>query len=432
MDAKAFAQQKKNELITCRRDLHQHPEPGWTEYRTASIVASTLEKLGYDLVVGEEVLKMDARMGLPSEEEMRHAMDRAIQEGADPKWVEKFGYGRTALVAAMKFSSDGPVVAFRSDMDSNDVVESADADHRPNELGFASLHPGAMHACGHDSHVTMALGLAEYIAQNKAHYKGTIKLIFQPAEEGVRGARAMAEAGVVDDVDVFFGLHIGMSSALSNCLACMTPGFLATTKLDAEFTGYSSHAGGAPERGRNAMLAACTAVLNLEGISRHSGGASRINVGVLQSGTGRNVIPDKAFLKIETRGASTAINDYVRERALQVLEGSAVTQDVTVKISEAGSAPCVTNSEDLAETVHKIAEELAIFRRVDMIYNGGGSEDCAYFMEQVINHGGKATYMILGSAIAGPHHNPRFDIDEEDMPNGVILMGTLADYFLTK
>lgn len=248
MSVKDFVQQRRDDFIAMRRDFHMYPEPAWLEYRSASKVAEKLISLGYDVALGADVLDLDSRMGLPSEEVMKAAMARAMDEGADPELVEKMGYGKTAIVATMKFSDDGPVVAFRADMDSNDVIESKASNHIPAKNGFRSRHEKAMHACGHDTHMTMGLGLAEYIATHKDGLKGTIKLIFQPAEEGVRGAKAMVEAGVVDDVDLMFGMHIGFNEQLSNCFACSDHGFLATTKLDAVFHGYSSHAGGSPEK----------------------------------------------------------------------------------------------------------------------------------------------------------------------------------------
>ena len=118
-------------------------------------------------------------------------------------------------------------------MDCNDVEECDTADHRPLESGFQSLHAKEMHACGHDGHVTIGLGLAKLISEHKEEMAGTIKLIFQPAEEGVRGARAMVAKGIVDDVDYMFGGHIGFKATQSDSLVCLTGGFLATTKLDA-------------------------------------------------------------------------------------------------------------------------------------------------------------------------------------------------------
>lgn len=430
MNSIEFAQTNKDRFIAMRRDLHKHPEPAWLEYRTAAMAADRLTELGFTLVVGEEVVKADSRMGLPSREAMKAAMDRAIAEGANPKWVEKMGYGFTGMVATMQCQPGGPVVGFRADIDSNDVIESDDPGHFPNQEGFASCHHGAMHACGHDAHLTMALGLAEYVAMKKDTLKGTFKLILQPAEEGVRGAKAMRDAGVVDDVDIFFGMHIGFDKKLSGCLACMNPGFLATTKLDATFTGYSSHAGGSPELGKNALLAACTAALNLQAISRHSQGASRINVGVLNAGTGRNVIPDTAVLKIETRGETTEINDYIKERALQILKGAAVMYDISVATEEVGGAPAGQNTESLALEIQKLAQDSGIFKDAPLVYSGGGSEDCAFFLERVIANGGRGTYMVLGSAIPAPHHNPKFNIEEVDMINGIAWLGRVAETYL--
>ena len=424
MSVKDFVQQCRDDFIALRRDFHMYPEPAWLEYRSAAKVAEKLIALGYDVALGAEVLDLDSRMGLPSEDVMKAAMARAMDEGADPELVEKMGYGKTAIVATMKFSDDGPVVAFRADMDSNDVIESKASNHIPAKNGFRSRHEKAMHACGHDTHMTMGLGLAEYIATHKEGLKGTIKLIFQPAEEGVRGAKAMVEAGVVDDVDLMFGMHIGFNEQLSNCFACSDHGFLATTKLD------SSHAGGSPEKAQNAMLAGCTAVINLQAIARHSGGASRMNVGVFESGTGRNVTPDVATLKLETRGATTEINDYMIERTKTIIKGAAEMHDCTFEITKQGETPAGRISDDLAREVQSIIEPLGIFKEVPFDYSGGGSEDCAYFLNRVIDRGGRATYMVLGSAIKAPHHNPLFDIDEEDMLNGIVALGTIATHYL--
>lgn len=432
MNSIEFAQSKKEEYIARRRDLHRHPEPGWLEYRTAAFAATVLTKLGYEVAAGAEVLDLDSRMGLPSEAQMKAAMDRAVAEGADPTWVDVLGYGKTALVATMHFEAEGPTVAFRADIDSNDVSESHEANHLPFDEGFASTHENAMHACGHDAHLTMLLGLAEYIATNKDHFKGTVKLIVQPAEEGVRGAYAMMKAGVVDDVDILFGMHIGIDKALAGALACSDPGFLATTKLDAHFQGYAAHAGASPEKAKNAMLAACTAVLNMQAIARHSAGISRVNVGTLEAGTGRNVTPDRATLKLEVRGETTEINEYMEERCRTILNGAAMMHDCTVDVVKAGGTPAVVNTEALAKEVQTLAEGTKLFDRVDFAYSGGGSEDCAYFMRRVIERGGQATYMILGSDIKAPHHNPHFDIDEADMIKGVAWLGALADKYLGK
>ena len=181
MSVKDFVQKRREALIELRRDFHKYPETAWLEYRSAAKIAATLISLGYDVALGEEVLDLDSRMGLPSKDVMSAAMARAIDEGANPELVEKLGFGKTAIVATMKFSDEGPVVAFRVDMDSNDVIESKESDHAPVKGGYRSCHDKAMHACGHDAHMAMGLGLAEYVADHKDKFKGTLKLIFQPA-----------------------------------------------------------------------------------------------------------------------------------------------------------------------------------------------------------------------------------------------------------
>ena len=271
------AEALQTELVERRRDLHRHPETGWTEFRTASIVIKELQALGYEVYMGDDALVEEEMMGLPVTEVLEQAMVRAVSEGADADLVEKMRGGKTGVVGVMKFSRPGKIVAFRFDMDCNDVEECDTADHRPLENGFQSLHAKEMHACGHDGHVTIGLGLAKLISEYKEEMAGTIKLIFQPAEEGVRGARAMVAKGIVDDVDYMFGGHIGFKATKSDSLVCLTGGFLATTKLDASFKGESSHAGAAPERGRNALLAAAASCIALHSISRHGQGASRIN-----------------------------------------------------------------------------------------------------------------------------------------------------------
>lgn len=293
------------------------------------------------------------------------------------------------MMGVMHFAEPGPVIAFRFDMDANDVVEAMLAEHRPWRAGFASVNAGAMHACGHDGHTAIGLTLAEVLTEVKNELAGTVKLIFQPAEEGVRGAKAMVARGIVDDVDFFVGLHLGIGLKQRGTVTCNTVGFLATTKLDAVYTGVPAHAGAAPETGKNALLAAATAALNLHAISRHSKGASRINVGVLQAGTGRNVIPDKAVLKLETRGTTSEINNYIYQSALRILEAAAAMYDVKLDLSPMGDASTSENSPLLVERLQQIAETSNLFASILPEGNIGGSEDCTYFMERVQQKGGR-------------------------------------------
>ncbi len=136
-------------------------------------------------------------------------------------------------------------------------------------------------------------------------------------------------------------MHLGVNLRKTGQVACRTEGFLATTKLDATFTGIPAHAGAAPETGKNAILAACTATLNLHAISRHSQGISRINVGVIQGGSGRNVIPANAVIKVETRGVNSEINEYVYNEAVRIIEASALLQGCKVSMELMAARPGV-------------------------------------------------------------------------------------------
>ncbi len=411
-------------VIERRRDLHRHAEAAWTEFRTASAVADALTALGYEVLAGAQVVAEEGMMGVPSAAELDKHAQRALDQGANPAWVAKMQGGKTGVVGILRGGKPGPTVALRFDMDANDVVEAKEETHRPFREGFASVNHGAMHACGHDGHTAIGLGVAEVLAKIKDELCGTVKLVFQPAEEGVRGAKAMVMAGVVDDVDMMLGMHLGFVLRKSGAVCCATSGFLATTKIDATYTGVPAHAGGAPETGRNALLAAATAALNLHAISRHSAGASRINVGVLNAGTGRNVVPANAVLKIETRGTTSAINEYVYEEAVRIINASAAMYGVKVEITEMGGAAGCDSDAVLGDRLRKVAENTGLFQNQVANADLGGSEDCTYFMERVQQRGGVAAYMVVGSEIAAGHHDSRFDFDEGVMTNAIALIAT--------
>ena len=430
MDAqiiKAAAALKEKTIIR-RRDFHKHAEVAWTEFRTAAFVAKTLTDLGYQVYTGDQTHDEASMMGVPSKAELEKQMQRALDQGADRKWVEKMAGGKTGVVGVMKFAKAGPVVALRVDMDANDLPEASEEKHRPFKEGFASINKGAMHACGHDGHTAVGLAVAEVLAGMKEQLAGTIKLIFQPAEEGVRGAKAMMAKGVVDDVKYIIGMHLGVNLKKTGQVACRTEGFLATTKLDAVFTGTPAHAGAAPETGRNAILAACTATLNLHAISRHSKGISRINVGVIQGGSGRNVIPANAVIKVETRGINSEINEYVYNEAVRIIEAAALMQGCKVSMKLMGGAAGCDNDPALVERIRKVAERQKLLPDILDSGNIGGSEDCTYFMERVQKKGGQAAFVMIGTELAAGHHDSFFDFNEAAFVPAIALMsGTAAD-----
>ncbi len=415
-------------MVACRRDLHKHAEAAWTEFRTASIVAGKLQQLGFEVQVGDHVVDGPSMMGVPSEAELLRHAERAVGQGADKTWVDRMQGGKTGVVGVMRFGRPGPTVALRVDMDANDLVETDDSKHRPAREGFASVNRAAMHACGHDGHTAMGLGVAEILAGCRDKLAGTLKLIFQPAEEGVRGAKAMTARGVVDDADYIIGAHLGVNLRKTGQVACRTEGFLATTKFDAVFTGVPAHAGAAPETGRNAILAAATAILNLHAIPRHSEGASRVNVGVVQGGTGRNVVPAHALIKVETRGETTRINEYVYAEAVRIVEAAAAMQGVKVAMQLMGGAAGCLNDAALVERIEAVAKRQKLFSEFLPAGNIGGSEDCTYFMERVQQRGGQAAFVMIGTELMAGHHDCFFDFNEEALvPGAALLAGAAAD-----
>lgn len=423
---KEIALSLTEKTVQRRRDFHKHAEAAWTEFRTAAIVADTLTDLGYEVFAGDEVVAAEAMMGVPSPEALARHMERALAQGANPKWVEKMSGGKTGVVGVYRSGRPGPTVGLRFDMDSNDAVESEDETHRPFKEGFSSVNRGAMHACGHDGHTAVGLAVAEVLAACKDDWCGTVKIIFQPAEEGVRGAKAMMVKGIVDDVDIFVGMHLGFNVARTGQLACQIDSFLATTKLDAVFTGVAAHAGAAPEAGRNALLAAAAAALNLHAIPRHSQGPSRINVGQLEAGTGRNVIPPKAVLKLETRGTTSAINEFMMNESRRVIQAAADMYGVTVTMQEMGGAAGAESDRALVEALEVTGRRLGIFDEIVPRCYFGASEDCTYFMERVQQRGGKAAYIMIGASLAAGHHDLRFDFDENVLPKAVEFLSAAA------
>lgn len=422
----------QEKTIARRRDLHRHPEAAWTEFRTASFVASVLTKLGYEVKAGDEVIAEAGMMGVPKEAALEEHKKRALAQGADPAWVDKMAGGKTGVVGILKFAKPGPTLGLRFDMDANDANEALDDKHRPSKEGFCSINGGAMHACGHDGHTSVGLAVAEILVRLKGELAGTVKLVFQPAEEGVRGARAMVEKGVVDDVDYMLGAHFGFKTKKTGQFACNVRGFLATSKYDAEFTGVPAHAGAAPETGKNALLAAACAALNLHAISRHSEGTSRINVGILNAGSGRNVLPPNAVIKLETRGATSNINKYMATEAARVIRSAASMYDVDVKITEMGGAAGGNNSPALAARIQATAQRLNIFEEIVPDCDFGASEDFSYFMEKVQQNGGQAAYTMVGANLAAGHHDSYFDFDEKALNLATKIIAVSAVELLTE
>lgn len=415
------------EMVAVRRDLHKHAESGWFEMRTSSIIARKLTDLGYRVLVGEAVCDRDARMGVADEAVLQAQYERAVAQGADPEFVPYTKGGMTGVIGILE-CGEGPTVAMRFDIDALGVFEASDEEHRPYREGFSSVNNGFMHACGHDGHTSIGLGVAKILMEIKDSLHGTVKLIFQPAEEGVRGAKSIVEKGHLDDVDFVIGNHISNRSAKAGD-AELIPGIyssLATTKLDVVYKGKASHAGAAPHLGNNALLAAASAVMNLNAIPRHGEGASRINIGTLHAGSGRNVIADEAKMELEIRGATTEINAYMTHYATKILENCADMYGCSCAIKLMGAAEAMCSDKILADRVAAVAKQVSL-KPVE-ITTGGGSEDYSYMMNRVQQHGGQAVFFRSLTTISGTSHGRYYDFDESVMPTAVkIFCCTAAD-----
>ncbi len=399
-----------------RRDFHRFAETAWLEMRTSAVVSKVLTELGYEVVTGRELCLEEARMGVPSPEELEARWQLALDQGAPADYLtEDMREGFTGVMGVLR-CGPGPVVALRFDIDALGILEEEAESHRPFREGFVSVNRGAMHACGHDGHGAIGLGVAEVLMRLREELAGTIKLIFQPGEEGAKGARAIVAHGHLDDVDYFVGTHIAPTDGPDD--GDVTPGTwgsLATSKYDAYFFGKAAHAGGFPENGRNAVVAACNAVLNLTAIPRHSGGISRVNVGTIQGGTGRNVVPDQALIRFEVRGETTEVNRFMDREAVRICEGAAQMSGCSCRLVLQGGAESQHSDVDFLEQIAGIVERDLPHLRVSSCKNAQnwGSEDISLMMNRVQDHGGKATYMRSMTPVASAQHTTTFDFDEK-------------------
>ncbi len=412
----------QRQVISWRRDFHQHPELGFLEYRTAARVAAELTRLrGCTVKVGSEVMRPAMVLDSPAPDVHAQARREALANGADAYWVERFADGLTGVVAEWTFARPGPVVAFRFDLDALPIDEPSDAAHAPYREGFSAKYSGRMHACGHDAHTAMGLGLATALAQSSDDWCGTVRLIFQPAEEGCRGAKSMVAAGVVDDVDWLICSHLGVATKRLGQVACGTTGMLATSKFAARFSGRAAHAAVEPELGRNALLAASTAALQLHALPRHGAGESRVNAGQLISGTATNVIASHAVLRFEVRGETTDINRYMAEAAQRVVRSAAAMYDVSVEIEVLAEALGVRCDPEMIALVRQAAMATGGIDEIFDTLPDTGSDDATLLMDAVQARGGRATYLLVGTSMIAGHHRDQFDLDEASMSLGIDL-----------
>lgn len=419
------------DLIRYRREFHKYAETSWNEVRTSARIAEILEKSGVETVLtGEEVIDTDTiKPPVQLSRDIRDSnMERALLQGALPGYVRR-GDGIPGVIGVIDTGRPGPVWALRFDIDALPYDEDMSVSHRPAAEGFASVNGGAVHACGHDGHAAIGIGLANLILSRREDFRGRIKLIFQPAEETFFGAASIVNRGHLDDADLFAAVHLALSAENeplpSHSLACAVNDFLSVRQLDITFHGKAAHPCGAAQEGRNALLAACAASLALHCIPPHEKGLTRVNVGRINGGLCSNTIADECSISLEYRGQFPEISDYLQKRVFEILDGTSAAYGVKYTYTDYGQLPAARSSAEAGAAVREASRSVPWFETVWTEGNLGGSDDASVMMNHVQKHGGKAVYMGIGCDTSAPLHNASFDFDEDCLKASVLLLGEM-------
>lgn len=391
-------------LVELRRHFHRFPELGWRELDTTNRIAAELARLGYEVTSGRDFLGETVRLGLSG--------------------TPVPGEGDTGCIAIFDTGRPGPTVCLRVDIDAL-PIEEAESGHAPTEGGWASKVKGVMHSCGHDGHIAIGLGTARLLWPLLSGGCGKLKILFQPAEEGGRGANSVINAGWMDDVDLFLAVHLGLGVP-SDTVALGVEGFLASRKYTVELTGRASHAGKTPEAGRNALLAACQMVPGLHAFAQSSAPGVRINVGILEAGKAANIVPERARFDFEIRAATNETLEALETRSQKLIEGTALAHEVESRMTLRGTSDAWRNPDDLVDWACRINRTLGAFSNALTEHSFGASEDATSLAKTVQAHGGKASIVVLGADLAGDHHTPTFDFDEDALWHSVQLMTGLV------
>jgi len=370
----------QRQLQEWRRDLHRYPELGFQEQRTAQKISQCL-----------------------SEWQIPH----------------ETGIAQTGIVATIYGQGAGRVLAIRADMDALPIQEA-------NLVDYRSLIDGLMHACGHDGHTAIALGTAYYLSQHRHSFRGAVKIIFQPAEEGPGGAKPMIEAGVLHnpDVEAIIGLHLWNNLPIGT-VGVRAGALMAAVELfDCRIQGRGGH-GAMPQQTVDAILVGSQVVNALHTIvSRNVDPiqSAVISIGKFQAGSANNVIADTAEISGTVRYFDPQLSTLLRERIASVIAGVCSAHGAGYSLDYRQLYPAVINHAAIADLVKTVAGSvceppLEIIPECRTM----GGEDMSYFLQAV-----PGCYFFLGSANAEkslnyPHHHPRFDFDETALGTGVEL-----------
>ena len=394
-------------VIRWRRDFHQNPELGNREVRTAGIIAAHLQALGLEV---------------------------------------KTGVGITGVVGILKGGKPGPVVALRADMDGLPVTERGD-------LAFKSVatteynkqQTGVMHACGHDSHVAMLMGVAEVLASVKSDLKGTVKFIFQPAEEGVPadeegGAALMVKEGVLENpkVEAIFGLHINSQTEVGTIKYRPGATMAAVDEFAIKIRGKQTH-GAAPWSGVDPIVTGAQVVMGLQTIvSRNltlTDNAAVVTVGAMHGGIRQNIIPEELTMIGTIRTFSPEAQRLVHRRINEIATGIAGSAGAKADVKIDIKYPVTFNDPALTDRMIPTLEALAGKDNVRITPAQTGAEDFSFYQQKI-----PGFFFFLGGMTKGkkledaaPHHTPDFQIDESGFLLGVrSLCHLTVDYMEQK
>jgi amidohydrolase len=368
-----------------RRDFHRHPELGFKEVRTSGIVAKELTGLGLEVHTG---------------------------------------VGGTGVVALIEGSRPGPVVLVRADMDALPISEQTGAE-------YASQNPGVMHACGHDSHTAVLLTVARLLQAQRGELSGTVKLAFQPAEEGMGGAESMIKDGVLDDpkVDLCLALHVWNEQPLGWLGISSGAAMAGAEVFSLTVIGKGGH-GAVPHLAIDPVLASAQIVTALQSLVAPLE-AAVVSVCTIHGGETFNVIPQEVKLTGTIRTFEPAVRERVLRRFEEIVSGTARALGCEVVIDVQRLTPATINQSETAARVQAVARQLFPQSKIE---TGDqltmGSEDFAFFLEKV-----PGCFFFIGSAnpekgFEAAHHHPKFDIDEDCLPRAVALMAAAVADFL--
>ena len=373
-----------------RRDFHKHPEPRFKEERTAAEIAKHLRGFGLEVATG---------------------------------------VGGTGVVGLLRGGSPGKTFAVRADMDALPIEEETGAD-------YASCNPGFMHACGHDAHMAMSLGVARILTSSselRSQISGQVKFIFQPGEEGGHGAREMIADGVLENpkVDTIVAAHVAPLIPFGTVGIYLKEACASADSFHITITGKGAHAA-YPHLSQDPVLGGAQLITAIQSIvSRNTdpGQGLVVSVTLVQAGTATNVIPEE----ITIGGTIRALSDSVRQHAMKRLEelANSICQahDLRCQISYGVGYPIMRNHEPISRFVAETAAEMLGEDKVIIRQPKFGSEDFAYFLERCPGAGYELGCSNEAKGITNMLHTPQFDIDEDVLPLGVELYLRLIEKY---